>query len=118
MATRPRTAIRRDHQSPEARRRNHRLAGDTPVGIDSLAAETNGWASEGERIRAKRQKQAEDLADLVADRQTADPAERIVLVGDFNAFEFNDGLGDSMNVIAGTPPPDAPVRSSLRGAHQ
>jgi uncharacterized repeat protein (TIGR01451 family) len=29
-----------------------------------------------------------------------------VLVGDFNAYEFNDGLGDSMNVIRGTPPPD------------
>ena len=39
-------------------------------------------------------------------RQIANPIERIVLVGDFNAFEFNDGLGDSMEVIAGAPPPD------------
>ena len=39
-------------------------------------------------------------------RQAADPAERIVLVGDFNAFDFNDGLGDSLGVIKGTPAPD------------
>ena len=67
---------------------------------------SNGWPTTGARVRAKRQAQAEDLANLVQARQTADPAEHIVLIGDFNAFEFNDGLGDSMNVIQGTPPPD------------
>jgi hypothetical protein len=55
---------------------------------------------------AKRQKQAESLANLVQTRQTNDPADRIILVGDFNAFAFNDVLGDSMNVITGTPSPD------------
>lgn len=75
-------------------------------GIDSTAAGTAGWATEGDRVRAKRQKQAEDLADLVQDRQVADPGERIVLVGDFNAFEVNDGYVDSMDVIKGTPVPD------------
>ena len=75
-------------------------------GVNSVAPGSNGWATEGDRVRAKRQKQAESLANLVQARQTADPAERIVLVGDFNAFEFNDGLVDSMNVIQGTPPPD------------
>jgi uncharacterized protein len=66
----------------------------------------NGWATNGDRVRAKRQAQAEDLANLVQARQVLDPNEHIVLVGDFNAFEFNDGLGDSMNTIAGTPTPD------------
>ena len=56
-------------------------------------------------MRAKRRAQAESLADLVQDRQAADPNENIVLVGDFNAFEFNDGLVDSMGTIAGTPTP-------------
>ena len=74
--------------------------------VNSEAAGTNGWATEGARVRAKRQKQAEDLANLVQARQVADPLERIILVGDFNAFEVNDGLGDSMGVIAGTPAPD------------
>ncbi len=73
---------------------------------NSTAAGSSGWATAGDRVRAKRQKQAEDLANLVQARQIADPMERIVLIGDFNAFEFNDGLGDSMSVIGGTPTPD------------
>ncbi|GMU42398.1 MAG: hypothetical protein AMXMBFR25_03840 [Lysobacterales bacterium] len=67
---------------------------------------SNGWPTEGHRVRAKRQAQAVDLANFVQTRQTGNPAEQIVLVGDFNAFEFNDGLGDSMGTIAGTPSPD------------
>jgi hypothetical protein len=75
-------------------------------GAADLSPGSNGWATVGERVRAKRLKQAEDLADLVQARQAATPAERIVLVGDFNAFDFNDGLGDSVGVIKGTPAPD------------
>lgn len=73
---------------------------------NSEAAGSNGWSTEGARVRAKRQQQAEDLANRVQARQMADPTERIILVGDFNAFEVNDGLGHSMGVIAGTPAPD------------
>jgi predicted extracellular nuclease len=60
----------------------------------------------GIRVREKRKKQAEDLANIVQARQLANPDERIVLVGDFNAFEFNDGLVDVINTIKGTPTPD------------
>lgn len=75
-------------------------------GANSEGPGSNGWPTEGARVRAKRLAQAEDLANLVQARQTADPAESIILVGDFNAFEVNDGLGDSMGVIDGTPAPD------------
>jgi uncharacterized protein len=75
-------------------------------GATDTAAGPNGWTTDGERIRAKRQAQAEDLAVLVQNRQAGNPNEQIVLIGDFNAFEFNDGLGDSMNTITGTPTPD------------
>ncbi|HEX4953101.1 MAG TPA: nuclease [Thermoanaerobaculia bacterium] len=75
-------------------------------GASDPSAGSNGWATVGERVRAKRQQQAEFLANLVQARQVGDPAEHIVLVGDFNAFEVNDGLGDSMGVIDGTPSPD------------
>ena len=34
------------------------------------------------------------------------PGEHLVLTGDFNAFEVNDGYVDVINTIAGTPPPD------------
>ncbi|HEX7833738.1 MAG TPA: IPTL-CTERM sorting domain-containing protein, partial [Thermoanaerobaculia bacterium] len=57
----------------------------------------------GQRIRAKRAAQAEYLANLVQTRQTSDPTERIVLVGDFNAFEFHDGYVDVIGTIKGTP---------------
>lgn len=59
----------------------------------------------GARVRAKRAAQAEFLANLVQARQTADPTERIVLVGDFNAFQFNDGYVDVLGTIAGQPAP-------------
>ncbi|MDX1996523.1 MAG: IPTL-CTERM sorting domain-containing protein [Thermoanaerobaculia bacterium] len=75
-------------------------------GVADLAPGPNGWATGGERVRNKRQKQAEFLADLIQDRQLADPTERIITVGDYNAFEVNDGFGDSMGVIGGTPAPD------------
>jgi hypothetical protein len=75
-------------------------------GVGDLGAGSNGWATAGERVRAKRHAQAVDLANYVQGMQTADPTRRIVLVGDFNAFEFNDGFGHSMATIAGTPVPD------------
>jgi predicted extracellular nuclease len=62
-------------------------------------------AVDGPRVRAKRLAQAEYLANLVQARQTADPDERIVLVGDFNAFEFSDGYVDVIGSIKGTPAP-------------
>ncbi|MGL6290874.1 MAG: Ig-like domain-containing protein, partial [Silanimonas sp.] len=70
-------------------------------GVSDTAAGQNGWPSAGARVRAKRGAQAQFLAQLVHDRQVADPLERIVLLGDFNVFEFNDGLVDGMGIITG-----------------
>jgi predicted extracellular nuclease len=61
--------------------------------------------ADGNRIRTKRRAQAEYLANLIQSRQAADPNERIVSVGDYNAFQFNDGYGDSIGTIKGTPTP-------------
>jgi predicted extracellular nuclease len=59
--------------------------------------------ADGDRVRAKRRAQAEYLANLIQARQTADPTERIVSVGDYNAFQFNDGYVDSIGTIKGSP---------------
>ena len=59
----------------------------------------------GARVRAKRRAQAEFLANLIQSRQTANPNERIVALGDFNAFQFNDGYVDVMGTIKGAPAP-------------
>ena len=49
---------------------------------------------DGNRVRTKRRAQAEFLANLIQARQTADPDEHIVSIGDYNAFQFNDGYVD------------------------
>ena len=78
-------------------------------GIDDTAAGSSGWPTDGDRVRAKRLQQAVFLADLVQARQVADPAERIILLGDFNAFEFSDGYADVMGVIRGDAAPENEV---------
>jgi uncharacterized repeat protein (TIGR01451 family) len=74
------------------------------IGIDSNAPD--GLTTEGDRVRRKRQAQAEFLANYLQGRLTTNATENIVLVGDFNAFEFNDGYSDPVNVFSGTPAPD------------
>ncbi|HEY1136325.1 MAG TPA: Calx-beta domain-containing protein [Xanthomonadaceae bacterium] len=78
-------------------------------GVDDTAAGSSGWASEGHRVRAKRAQQALYLANLVHARQQANPSEHIVLLGDFNAFEFNDGYVDVMGIVRGDEAPAAEV---------
>ena len=59
----------------------------------------------GNRVRHKRRAQAEFLAQLIQARQTADPTERLISIGDYNAFQFSDGLVDMIGTIKGTPTP-------------
>ncbi|HWS27066.1 MAG TPA: Calx-beta domain-containing protein, partial [Xanthomonadales bacterium] len=61
------------------------------------------------RVRFKRAEQAMELAKLVDGLQDANPNEKIVLVGDFNAFPFNDGYVDSMGIITGNAAPEEEV---------
>ncbi|MEZ5427140.1 MAG: hypothetical protein R2747_12795 [Pyrinomonadaceae bacterium] len=58
---------------------------------------------DGERVRTKKKLQAEFLARFVQARQTKNPSENIVLLGDFNAYQFNDGITDIIGTIKGTP---------------
>jgi predicted extracellular nuclease len=51
------------------------------------------------RVQAKRQAQAETLAAYLAQIQSVEPDARIVVTGDFNAFEFNDGYVDVMGIL-------------------
>jgi predicted extracellular nuclease len=70
-------------------------------GINSTEPGSSGWPTEGDRVRAKRAAQALYLAELIKARQDADPNEKIVVLGDFNAYEFNDGYVDSMGIVTG-----------------
>ncbi|MEO6224040.1 MAG: lamin tail domain-containing protein, partial [Vicinamibacterales bacterium] len=57
----------------------------------------------GQRVRRQRQLQAEFLADYIQERQSNDPSEAIVSVGDYNAFSFNDGHVDVVGTVRGVP---------------
>jgi predicted extracellular nuclease len=57
--------------------------------------------SDGARIRAKRHEQALRLSQYLDALQDADANVRLVVIGDFNAFEFTDGYVDVMGQVTG-----------------
>jgi hypothetical protein len=61
--------------------------------------------SDGARIRAKRHEQALRLSQFEDSLQRAEPGLRLVVIGDFNAFEFTDGYVDVMGQVTGNPDP-------------
>jgi predicted extracellular nuclease len=69
--------------------------------VGSRSVGSNGWTTVGERVRALRLSQAAYLANVVQSRQVALPNERIILLGNFNAYGFNDGYADVMGVLRG-----------------
>ncbi|MGA9995799.1 MAG: lamin tail domain-containing protein, partial [Pyrinomonadaceae bacterium] len=72
----------------------------------------------GAHTRVKRQKEAESLATLINEmqnggaRQVLPYDQNIVSVGDYNAFQFNDGYNDVIGTIKGTPAPSSQVVES------
>ncbi|MCP4655453.1 MAG: hypothetical protein GY856_08545 [bacterium] len=63
------------------------------VGIDD--------PSSGDFVREKRLTQAQSIAQLAQDFQTAHPSLPLILIGDYNAFEFTDGYVDLIGQIRG-----------------
>ncbi len=59
--------------------------------------------TDGPRVRAKRQAQAEYLAGLIQTLQSANPDGFVASVGDYNAFIVNDGYVDVIGTVMGTP---------------
>ena len=60
-------------------------------------------ATDGPRVRQKRHEQAQFVSQWIGARQTTDPSERILVLGDFNAYEFTDGYVDVLGQILGDP---------------
>lgn len=97
---------------------NHNLS---LLSVNDLSTRTDAWQTAGNRSRGKRLAQAVRVGELVEARQAANPDERIVLIGDFNAFEFSDGYVDVMGIIGGNAAPaeevllwaDSPVQRLL-----
>jgi len=56
-------------------------------------------------VREKRHQQALGLARIVQQLQTREPTIRLVVLGDFNAFQFTDGWVDVLGQVTGRPDP-------------
>ncbi len=56
---------------------------------------------DGDRVRNKRRLQAEWLANFIAERAKTEPNERLLVTGDFNAFQFDDGFNDLIGILKG-----------------
>jgi hypothetical protein len=66
---------------------------------------------DGDRVRNKRRLQAEWLAKFLAERAASNPNERMIVAGDFNAFQFNDGYNDLIGILKGKSEPTVMVAS-------
>lgn len=58
--------------------------------------------TDGARVRQKRLEQAQSIAVMVESIQSNFIGEPVVILGDYNAFQFTDGYVDVMGQIAGT----------------
>ena len=67
--------------------------------------------TDGDRVRAKRLAQAQSVAATVQALQESNPAIRLIVAGDFNAFEFSDGYVDVLGQIRGDVDPSAQLLS-------
>ena len=61
---------------------------------------------DGPRVRAKRKAQGEFLANLLQELQTDNPGTPVLSIGDYNAYQFNDGYTDPIATAKGTPTAD------------
>ncbi|NOY24225.1 MAG: hypothetical protein GXO70_12055 [Acidobacteria bacterium] len=57
--------------------------------------------SDAGRVKEKRWQQADHIAQYIQTLQVAEPNVRLVVMGDFNAYEFTDGYVDSVGIIKG-----------------
>jgi predicted extracellular nuclease len=78
---------------------------DVDPAVAASSSCSNG-AADGPRVREKRKKQAESIAGLLQELQTNNPTTSVIAVGDYNAFQFNNGYDDPISVMKGTPTPD------------
>jgi predicted extracellular nuclease len=81
------------------------LPQDVTVVVNQFQSLTNIELNDaaGAAVRARRRAQAEAVANYVQNRQSANPSEFIVALGDFNGFDFNDGYVDVVGTVRGAP---------------
>ena len=68
-------------------------------GIDTLTNTTT--QTNAHRVRQKRLRQAVDVACAAQAYQSVNPTRPLILIGDFNAFQFADGYADTLGILRG-----------------
>ena len=83
----------------------------TVIGIHNRSLSgIEGNSASANRVRQKRLEQALEIANYVQSLQTTQPDRRIVLTGDFNAFQFSDGYVDVVGIITGNLDPNGAIQ--------
>ena len=90
------------------------IDGQFPVSVMVLHMRSLGGIEES-RTQQKRYEQAQSVAQKVQDIQTANPDVNLVVLGDFNAFEFTDGYVDLSGIVKGDFNPDESLVCSING---
>ena len=87
------------------------LPQDLTVVVNQMQSLTNIELGDavGDAVRTRRRAQAEAVANYLQNRQSSDPNEAIIALGDFNAFDFNDGYVDVVGIVRGVPAPSDQV---------
>ena len=77
--------------------------GSFPIAVMTVHNRSLGGieGSQGLRVRQKRFEQAVSIAEKIQNLQSTDPDIRLMVLGDFNAFEFSDGYVDAIGIIRG-----------------
>jgi hypothetical protein len=91
-----------DPQAPVVLRALVSAPAQLPQAITVIASHLPPFNADPASLAA-RQAQAESLASYIQFRQSNDPAEAIVSVGNYNAHRFNDGYADIVGTVLGTP---------------
>jgi len=66
--------------------------------------------AEANRVRQKRLEQSLELAAYIQGIQAAEPDRRIVVTGDFNAYQFSDGYVDVVGLVSGSLDPNGALQ--------
>ena len=90
------------------------IDGQFPISVMVLHMRSLGGIEEN-RTQQKRYEQAQSVAQKVQDIQSTNPDVNLVVLGDFNAFEFTDGYVDLAGIIKGDFNPDESLICSING---
>ncbi len=93
------------HDRPPLLLEAYHSAGLMDIPVSVLVVHNRSIDDASDRVRVKRWTQAYRISQFVQQYQTTYPDIPLVVVGDFNSFEFTSGYVDPLGQITGSPDP-------------